>query len=225
VTGNLRGTLLLLALAVAIVDWIALAREHPRWDVVLKPLVLALVLASALTVRGDWRVATFQAALGLSLYGDILLLMDASWALTIGGGAFLGAHLCYTAGLNQGLFARLEPEPVLALLGAALIIALVAGRQLQMRSAHLRSEIGQRQANFVRWYLAALTLTLLSAWGTFLRPGWTGTQRALVVTGASLFFVADYTLLWRRFVAPDRRLRLISRVAYHLAQLALAASL
>jgi uncharacterized membrane protein YhhN len=74
-------------------------------------------------------------------------------------------------------------------------------------------------------YSLLLSAVLFSAWATLFRPTWGTLRSSLAVIGASLFFVSDAMLAWDRFVKPFPMARLRIHVTYHLAQVALAASI
>ena len=66
---------------------------------------------------------------------------------------------------------------------------------------------------------------LFSAWATLFSPAWTGAGRVAVIVGATLFFASDSMLAWNKFVVPSHRMHVAVIVTYHLAQIALAATL
>jgi len=211
-----------LALIVAGLDWLAIARRQRRLEYLLKPATLALVLIAAwLLTRGPhdaWLAQFFLPGLVFSLAGDIFLLLPNERFFIPGLAAFLLAHVCYILGLNS----TLPPWPaltfliVVAAIGVALFRDIALGLQQRQQLALLVP---------VALYSLILSLMLLSAWATLFRPEWTPLRRGMVIVGASLFFASDATLARNLFVtqssSPSARLRVM--VTYHLGQIALAA--
>jgi uncharacterized membrane protein YhhN len=105
-----------LSLAMAAIDWFAVATNRTGLESLAKPAVMLMLGVWLLSERGD---AVFGVGLGLSLVGDVLLLPPKP-KLRFGLAAFLGAHLAYTFALNAG-------GPILSLptAGIALLIAVI----------------------------------------------------------------------------------------------------
>lgn len=213
---------LLLALTLAFLDWLAVACRWRRVDHVLKPATLAAVLAGAWLLTGGphdpWQARFFLPGLACSLAGDVFLMLPGERFFLAGLGAFLLTHLCYVVGLNP------TPPPLTAL---PLLAAVAAASAALYRAiaAGLRRRGQERLRVPVALYSVVLGLMLFSAWATLFRPEWTPTRRMLIVVGASLFATSDGMLAWERFVARSHRLHVLVRVTYHLAQVALAASI
>ena len=211
-----------LALIVAGLDWLAIARHQRRLEYIFKPATLALVLVAAwLLTRGlhdAWLARFFLPGLVFSLAGDIFLLLPNERFFIPGLAAFLLAHVCYVLGLN----ATLPPWPALVLvfaiaaIGLALFRGIALGLQQRQQTALLAPVV---------LYSLILSLMLFSAWATLFRPEWTPLRRAMVIAGASLFFASDTMLAQNLFVtqfsSPSARLRVM--ITYHLGQIALAA--
>jgi len=212
---------LIISLILAALDWLAVARRRKRLEYIFKPATLTAILVGAWllaqTPHDAWMARLFLAGLTFSLIGDVLLMLPERFFIP-GLVAFLLAHLCYIAGLNQ------TPPPWLTLAPLVLVAAiwLVLYRGI---AAGLRRQ-GQRALLVpVTIYSLVLGLMLLSAWATLFRSEWTSLRQALVIVGGTLFFASDAALAWERFVKPSSWLRLLVIVTYHLAQVALAASI
>jgi uncharacterized membrane protein YhhN len=213
-----------LALIVAGLDWLAIARRQRRLEYILKPATLALVLVAAwLLTQGPhdaWLARFFLPGLIFSLAGDILLLLPNERFFIPGLAAFLLAHVCYIVGLNS----TLPPWPALLLFIVVAIIGLALFRGIALGLRH-----HQQTAMLVpvALYSLILSLMLFSAWATLFRPEWTPLRRGMVIAGASLFFASDTMLARNLFVtlssSPSARLRVM--ITYHLGQIALAASI
>ncbi len=211
-----------LALIVAGLDWLAMARRQRRLEYILKPATLILIIVAAwLLTRGThdaWLARFFLPGLVFSLAGDIFLLLPNERFFMPGLAAFLLAHICYILGLN----ATPPPWPALvsAIVIAALGLALFRGIALGLRRRQQTAMLAP-----VALYSLILSLMLFSAWATWFRPEWTPLRRAIVIVGASLFFASDTMLARNLFVtqssSPPARLRVM--ITYHLGQVALAA--
>ena len=116
-----------LAGALAVIDWIAVARANERLERRAKPAVMAILIAAVLISDPDAspRSVLLAIALATSLTGDWLLLPPVHFEK--GLLAFFFAHLAYLGALLVG---PLHPE--LALVGAAGAVAvlLLAGRPI-----------------------------------------------------------------------------------------------
>jgi uncharacterized membrane protein YhhN len=209
--------LLLLALAAAVADWVAVAatergapRLPPRTRWITKPLPLVLLIATAVALEpADPAVRTwFVAALVCSLVGDVALLTARGFVA--GLAAFLLAHLAYTGGFLAGGLA-----PVVLAAGAAAMLAfdLVAGPRL-VRS--LRAGGRGVLAAPVVTYMAAISVMVAAAAGSLVPAA---------LAGAILFAASDTLLAEQRFVRRIPHGDLAVMVLYHLGQGLLVLSL
>jgi len=216
------GWLLIPALALGIVNWIAVAREKKRVEYVAKPGTLILVIITALLLmRGtnNARLALFF-VLGLcfSLVGDVFLMLPGERFFIPGLIAFFIAHVFYIIGLN----------PTLPPLDSVIVLIVVAalGATIYTRiAASLRQKGEGALCVPVGAYATILSLMLFSAWATLFRPTWPVAARGTAILGATLFFASDAMLAWNKFVTPSSVLRVGVMVTYHLAQLALTATI
>jgi len=219
---------LIIALILAGVDWLAVARSRKRLEYVFKPATLLTVIVGAGLLTGGphdaWQARFFLPGLVFSLVGDVFLMLPGVEAgsprsyFLPGLVAFLLAHLCYITGLNP----TLPPRPALVLLVVVAVIGLTLYRSI---AAGLRRRGRTALLVPVALYSLVLSLMLLSAWATLFRPEWTPLRRGLVVVGGTLFFASDTMLAWDRFITPSTSARLRVIVTYHLGQVALAASI
>ncbi|MCU1456560.1 MAG: putative rane protein [Actinomycetia bacterium] len=199
------------AAAVAVVDWVAVARRAKRWERIAKPLVPVLLIAVALTIdpaRADAR-PWFVAALVASLVGDVLLLLP--HAFVPGLGAFLLAHVAYIVGLNVdggGGVAALSTGAVV--LGAAVVLV---GRRLL---AGMAARGGSRERLPVIVYMTVIAAMGASA---------VATGRVLPAAGALLFMASDALIGWRRYVHEEGWMNVVVMVTYHVGQAMLVLSL
>ena len=216
----LAGTLLAIAAAAAVTDWIAVGLDGPRpraVERVAKPLALMALLAAAVA----WPVGTgdsatvrpwLVAALAASLAGDVLLLPPGRF--TAGLVAFLVAHLAYLVAFAQ--LPGFVPWLLVGVVIACLVVATV-GRALL--GAARRVGLGAP----VAVYLVAICCMAIAA---------TRTGLPAAILGAWLFVASDAMLAWSRFRASTSvsprgaaRLRVAVIVTYHVGQLLLFAAL
>jgi uncharacterized membrane protein YhhN len=213
---------LVIALALALVDWLAVARRQKWLEYVFKPATLIVILIGAwMLTRGPhdaWEARFFLPGLAFSLAGDVFLMLPGEYFFLPGLGAFLLGHICYIVGLNPTLprWPAVAILVVVAVIGATLYRSIASGLRRQGQAA-LRVPVAL--------YSLVLSLMLSSAWATLFRPEWTSLRQGLVIAGASLFFASDAMLAWDRFVTPSSRLHLLVIVTYHLGQMGLAASI
>jgi uncharacterized membrane protein YhhN len=215
------GSLIAVSLVLALADWIAVYRRARRAEALLKPATMLAVIALAWRLANgphdSWQASFFLPGLGLSLVGDVLIMLP-RWGFLAGLAAFLLGHLCYTVGLT----------PTWPPAAASVFVAAtgVAGTVIYTRIARGLRSSGQRSLLLpVALYATVISLMMSAAWTTVLRPEWSGPRRTVVITGATLFYVSDAILAWDRFVRPVRHARLWVMVIYHLGQVMLAASI
>jgi uncharacterized membrane protein YhhN len=219
----MAGTIMLVAaLFLAAGDWLAVARDRRRLEVVCKPATLLALLAGAwLLTRGPHearQVRFFLPGLGFSLAGDVFLMLRGKRFFLAGLVAFLLAHLCYTIGFNP----TIPPWPSFVIL---IPVAGISGFLVGELAEGLRKRGEERMLMPVAIYGVVLSGMLFSAWATLFRPEWTGLRQGLAIGGASLFFASDAMLAWDRFVDSFPLARLWIHVTYHLGQMALTASI
>ncbi len=213
------------ALVLAVLDWVAVWQEDRQRRYATKPVAMAAVIMAAallvlLSPHDPWQAAAFLVGFGFSFAGDVFLLVPNQRMFLPGLVAFLLAHVCYIVGLNRTL------PPLQSLWLALPLVVVTAIYFLQIR----RGLVHSRHSGLVpavAIYCLVISIMLWSAWATLFRPvgEWPLTRQALVISGATLFFISDGVLAWNRFV---RRLQfgdLAVMITYHLGQIALAASL
>lgn len=220
---------LVVVLAVAVLDWVAVAKGWKRVEYLAKPWTLAALLlwlvqfGLAETGFRSLPLLFFAAGLLFSLAGDIFLLVNVTrfssrWFM-LGLASFLLAHVAYIIGLNTPL----PDVSLLWSLGLAFLLALTASRILRRIIIGIRQKGLRRLAAPVAVYGTVITLMLLSALLTLYRTDWTTAAAGLVSLGAILFYISDILLAWDKFVTPVKNGRLANMVTYHLGQVALVA--
>ncbi len=217
----IRWGTLIVAMILAAGDWLAVAGDRRRLELVFKPAtMLALLVGVWAATRGaddGWQATFFLAGFALSLAGDVFLMLRGERLFLAGLVAFLLAHVSYVVGFN--------PTPPPRSSFVVLIPVAATGAVLFWRLARgLRQRAQQTMLLPVGVYSLAISLMLFSAWSTLFRPAWGPLRSWVAALGATLFFASDAMLAWDRFVSPFPMARLCVHVSYHLAQVALAAS-
>jgi uncharacterized membrane protein YhhN len=220
--GSFAPWALVIALALALVDWLAVARRQKRLEYVFKPATLIAILIGAwMLAQGPhdaWEARFFLPGLAFSLAGDVFLMLPGERFFLPGLVAFFLGHMCTIVGLNPTL-PRWPAVVILVVVGGVgttLYRSIDAGLRRRGRSA-LRMPVAL--------YSLVLSLMLSSAWATLFRPEWIPLRQGLVIVGASLFFASDAMLAWDRFVTPSSWFHLLVIITYHLGQMGLAASI
>lgn len=202
--------LLSLTAVFAVSDWIVVSRNNRVAEYALKPLVMLLLIAVALTLDPSSDVARVMLVLGLvfSLVGDICLMLPTDLFLA-GLGAFFLAHILYVVGLlslgiSLGGF----------VFGCALmaVLAVLVGRRIVQGAARTDRALVVP----VTAYMGIISIMVASA---------IGTGRFFGILGALLFGVSDSVLGWTRFISEFPRSRLVVMITYHLGQAGLVLAL
>lgn len=213
---------LVLVLAVAVVDWIAVAKGWRKVELTAKPLTLVvlflLFLISILVMNRPipLPIYFFGAGLLFSLAGDILLMFSQRWFLP-GLVAFLLAQLAYIVGFNIPLP---DVAPLWSI-GLSLVVALTAARLLRRIIAGVVQMGLRRMVIPVAVYGMVITIMLVSAVLTIYREDWGTLPAGLASLGAALFFTSDVILAWNKYVAPIKNGRLANMICYHVGQIVL----
>ncbi len=208
-----NGLLLLTAVAF-VAEWYAVASKSSRLRRVTKPAAL-LALLAWFTQQGAWQGILWWFGMGLllSLAGDIFLLLPV-WCFPAGALSFLTAHVCYIIGLNQTL--PIVTWQSLLVVAAAAVVVFLFARKFFRSLKHRHSK---RLKALIIVYMIGISIMLLSALLTPLRPGWPPAAAAWTVTGAVLFVISDSTLAWNKFIHPLKHGNLVVMVTYLLGQL------
>jgi uncharacterized membrane protein YhhN len=206
-------TFILVALIIAVVDWIAVARQWKTVEYIAKPGVMVALLIWLWSVGGfQGQLLWFAAGLVCSMAGDIFLMLPRE-RFVAGLIAFLLAHVAYLFGFN----ATFPPINLVTVI-LAIMVALVAARLYRSISQGLAASGNGNLKMPVLVYSTVISLMLLSALITLVRPEWSSSSALLVSCGALLFFLSDASLAWNKFVQPLHHGRLIVIVTYHLGQ-------
>jgi uncharacterized membrane protein YhhN len=207
-------TWILIALVIALLDWVAVARQWKNLEYFAKPGVMLALLAWLWSVGAtSGQMLWFAAGLVFSLAGDIFLMLPKE-QFVAGLVAFLLAHVSYLMGFN----ATFPPINLVTFI-LVIMVALVAARLYQGISRGLVSSGNEKLKMPVLIYSIVISLMLLSALITLVRPEWSPLSAIMVSIGALLFFISDASLAWNKFVQPLRYGRLIVIVTYHLGQI------
>lgn len=210
-------TFLWLGLAIALLEWVAVAKNWKKLEYAAKPgvtLALLVWLGSVSGIHGQ--LVWFAIGLALSLAGDVLLVLPKE-QLIAGLVAFLLAQIAYIIGFNDT-----APPINLASIAIAAVAGVTALRIYRAIAAGLDTSGRHALKMPVLAYVAAISLMLISALLTLVRSEWSAGAAWLVSVGALLFFVSDATLGWIKFVRPLRYGHLLGIITYHLGQALIA---
>jgi uncharacterized membrane protein YhhN len=205
---------LFLALIIAVLDWIAVARKWKRIEYFAKPATM-LALLAWLGVNNGFQGSMLWFALGLlfSLGGDIFLMLPRERFIP-GLVSFLIGHICYLIGFNSA-----NPVSNAASL-ILLVVVMFTGYMVYRRVALGLQASGQSKLKLpVLVYSIVISLMLFSALSTLIQPDWRIYAAVFASSGALLFFISDTTLALNKFVSPIPKARVITMVTYHLGQI------
>jgi uncharacterized membrane protein YhhN len=209
----MSNSIFLLPLGIAVIDWFAVALKMHRLEYFFKPGVILALLACLWLLNSSASTIWFALGLILSLVGDIFLMLPRE-RFTAGLIAFLLAHIAYGIGLNP------SPPPFNpASLVVALLLTLVGAQLYQRLSAGLTARRLNRLKKPILAYVIVISLMVLSALLTLLRPAWPPLSAMLLSAGALLFLLSDVLLAWDHFVSCFSFGRTPRMIAYHLGQL------
>jgi len=204
--------LLAMTVAVAMTDWIAVARGWSVAEYVAKPLTMVMLIGVALSlnVASEAVRGAFVVALVASLVGDVFLMLPGERWFVFGLGAFLAGHLAYIVGLVMSGVA----VPALAV---GLAVVALGGLVIGIRVVTaVRASDEPEMVGPVSAYIAVISLMVVCA---------VGTRNPFAIGGALLFYSSDALIAWNRFVRRHRWGDLVVMVTYHLGQIGLVLSL
>jgi uncharacterized membrane protein YhhN len=211
--------LLVVALVVSAVDWLAVATQRRGLEYVYKPAAALAFLATAIALdpgSGSVR-AWFCVALGACVVGDVFLMLPND-AFVAGLSAFIVAQVCFTVGfVVEGISS--------SRLAVGIVVVAALGVPLAVRFVHaLRTAGAHRLVPPVTAYMIVISAMVASAIGAG-APFRHGAGNAWGIAGAALFFCSDALIAETRFVAPRPWGRVAVMVTYHLALAGLVVSL
>jgi uncharacterized membrane protein YhhN len=199
---------------IAILDWVAVAKNWKPLEYIAKPGVMVALLAWLWSVGGfKGHLLWFVIGLFFSLIGDIFLMLP-NKMFSAGLIAFLLTHIAYLIGFDDSL----PPLNMVSILLATMvgITAFRVGREIL---GSLNSSKHKRLQIPVLIYIITISLMLLSALLTLVRPEWSIGASLLVSGGAMLFVASDTILAWNKFVEPLKGENLAVITSYHIGQI------
>lgn len=211
--------LVILALAFAALESLALWKNWDRLEYVVKPAVMIclfiwLYLNTGLQGLTLW----FGVGILFSLAGDILLMISLERMFMFGLIAFLLAHISYLVGFQNELMTVTAWSFILIL-----ILSISAVRVMRRIVSAIRAKGQIRLVNPVILYSIVITVMLYAAMTTISNPEWRTSASFFVSVGAFLFYLSDLILAWNKFVSPIKNGRMLNIAAYHLGQIGLIA--
>ena len=203
--------LVVVTLAIAGVDWFAVATQNKRLEYVAKPATMLplIALAATLDAAVPAMVGWFIAALVFGLIGDVFLMLERDEFFVFGLGSFLIGHLAYVVGLTKGPLSGTG-----LIVGAVLVFTAIAAiGPTVVTGASTRD---RRLGVPVTAYIVTISVMVVLAFGTTV---------PIAILGALLFLGSDFVIGWSRFVQPFASAKMVTIVTYHLGQLLLVISM
>ncbi len=202
-----------LAFIIAPLDWLSVSKDWRKIEYLAKPAVILALLAWLGINNGvSGEMIWFEYGLFFSLIGDVCLLFPKK-LFVAGLVFFLLTQIMYTLAFNP----TLPPVNIASMILAALVGITTAHVYKRISAGLAKSGQDNLKIPFLI-YSIAISLMLLSATLTLIRPSWEACLAILVSSGAILFFISDLILSWNRYVNPIPNGRLLTIVPYHLGQ-------
>jgi uncharacterized membrane protein YhhN len=207
-------SLIWISTIIAIVDWGAVAKRWKPLEYVAKPGVMIALLAWLWSIGGfSGHLQWFAYGLVFSLIGDTFLMLPKK-QFNAALMTFLIAHVAYSIGFN-------DTVPPLNLV--SIILAVMVGTTTIRLAREILSGLDASGNSKLRipvlLYIIVISVMLLSALLTLVRPEWSVGPALLVSAGALLFTISDMILAWNMFVAPLRYEKLTVITSYHIGQI------
>ncbi len=195
--------LLVLALTVSALDWVAVAFQLRPMEYVCKPTAAIVFLMTALTLDPADEVAraVLVVALVFCVAGDVFLMLPRD-AFLPGLGSFAVAQILFTIS-----FALREPTLTGAIVG---VVAVVVGATVLARRfiGALRRSGSGSMVPAILVYVTVISAMVVSA---------VAGGSPVAIAGAVLFMISDSLIAEERFVSSRRWQRLVIIVTYHMA--------
>lgn len=195
--------LLVLALTVSALDWVAVAFRLRPMEYVCKPTAAVIFLMTALTLDPADEVAraVLVVALVFCVAGDVFLMLPRD-AFLPGLGSFAVAQILFTVS-----FALREPTLTGAIVG---VVAVVVGATVLARRfiGALRRSGSGSMVPAILVYVTVISAMVVSA---------VAGGSPVAIAGAVLFMISDSLIAEERFVSSRRWQRLVIIVTYHMA--------
>lgn len=199
---------------------VLIAAEHQHWRhvrIVAKTIAsLAFVTVGVIAAWSTWGAYERWIVIGLVLgaAGDVALLGKSSRAFLAGLGAFLLGHIAYIVAFGQ------LAAPATWIDVRAIAPIIVGGTALYL----LWPRLGTMRVPVIAYVLAIITM-MAAAIAAARIAAIPEMNRALLVSGAALFFVSDLAVARDRFVGASFINRAWGLPAYYGGQLLIAWSL
>jgi uncharacterized membrane protein YhhN len=201
------------ALVIAIFNWIAVARNWKYIIYLTKPGVMVALLIWLWQNGGlSGHMRWFAIGVLFSLIGDVFLILPREQFIA-GLISFLLVQVSYTIGLNNTF-----PEVNIASLIIIILLIFIAYQIYRRITEGLDASSQSSLKLPIMAYMIAISMMVLSAFLTLVRPDWFAGQALMVSAGALLFFLSDTFLAWRKFIAPLSYGNLLVIINYHLGQ-------
>lgn len=201
---------LVIALVVAVLDWISVAATVRWLEYATKPGFMLALIVLAIVVHPTHQTerAFFVVALALGLISDVFLMLPRDLFLA-GLAAALVEHLAYIGGFGTRWVS----------LGLAIVAILIVLVSVALVLPPIQRALEHDHPRLVRPVIAYLCVF------GFMVTSAGGTGSPIALAGALLFFYSDAILAWNRFVKPLPSGRVVNIVPYHVGQALLVVSL
>jgi len=198
----------LLGLGILYILYFIVLKTHQEWNYFLKPILIPLLVLSAVMLKFDGKVKLIL-ALVFSTLGDIFLLFDGELFFMLGLGSFLIAHVWYIVLFVNRLKGKTSPKMLLPLLFP---IAIYLGVFLSL----LWNQPKMEPMRIPVVVYALVISTMLFYAGRLFMTNENG--KVQLVVGALFFVVSDSCLAWNTFHSVLPHASLIVMSTYLMAQ-------
>jgi alkylglycerol monooxygenase len=195
--------LLVAALTLSVIDWVAVAQGRRVLELICKPSAVATYLAAAIALSPSSSVSRtwFCVALVFCVFGDVFLMGPAG-AFIAGLASFAIAQFCFSVG-----FLHQHPTEIRFFIGITISMLLAVPLAARIVRALRSSNDGALVAP------VAMYIVLIFAMATSAIAAGT----VFGIAGAALFLVSDSLLAESRFVVARLWEPVAVIVTYHLA--------
>ena len=206
---------LVLAIAVAVIDWFAVYQGNKKIEYFAKPgFMILLMIWVFINSPGNSTSIWLLLGLFFSLGGDIFLMLPKETFLQ-GLISFLIAHIFFII-----TFLHISQEPKythLTLLLGLLIFAFALFVDIRISKELIKSS-KKKLVIPVNIYSLILFSMAFIAYGTIGSQNVVTTLGIIISIGATLFMLSDILLAWNKFVSPLLGGRFTTIIIYHIAQ-------
>ena len=183
-------------------------------------IFLLTALGSLFFTHADTYVVLIIVSMALSLVGDYMLSRVGKHRLTIGGGFFAAAHICFTAAY---IYASGFDPLSLVVIAAVFGLELLGAKALRLRNRGAG-------AGMAVYIISVTTMAVCAAFMLFtkqLNVEMSGTCRIMTAVGSLLFLISDCFWMTYRMIFSSGKpsLKIANVLTYFPAQMLIAGAL